>query len=151
RPRTGRGRTYTGVSERPGEWPRGAPQFDRVFPLSENNRAALPGDLNEREVLHGQGRQKRRADPGAPQGRPEVSAAEGLQGASAREERVGLPRGGEEPRTVLGAAREGADLVQAVEEGARVEAAVRQVVRGRQAQRRLQLSRPPRAGPASHQ
>ena len=66
-------------------------------------------------------------------------------GRSSRTRR--LRRGRGRPRGVLGAAGRGAALVRALGPGARlVEPAVRQVVRRRQAQRLLQLPRPPRGG-----
>ena len=58
--------------------------------------------------------------------------------------RVHLQGGRQEPGQVLGALRPRARLVQALEEDARVEGALRQVVRRRQAERLLQLPRPPR-------
>ena len=53
------------------------------------------------------------------------------------------PRPRATPCKLLGGAGAGAALVQAVEQGARVEAALRQVVRRRQDERLLQLPRPP--------
>src|SRR5207245_908055 len=103
----------------------GAPtSIDRFLPLSENSARPFAGITLRTRGRYGQGRQRRRAHPGAAQRRAQVPPTQGVREAGARQERGGLSRGGEEPGAVLGAAREGAHLVQAVEEDARLEAAV---------------------------
>ena len=94
---------------------------------------------------------RQRAHPGPPEGGAEVPAAEVLRQGGAGPERGDLPGGAPEPGAVLGAPGQGAPVAQAVAEGARVEAPLREVVRRREAQRLRQLPGPPRRGPAPQQ
>ena len=98
---------------------------------------------------HGPGEgEGRRPHRGASQGEAQVSPSHGVREERRDEPESDLHRGAAELREVLGGARPRASLVQALEEGARVEAALREVVRRRQAQRGLQLHRSPRERPA---
>ena len=102
------------------------------------------------DANRGDGNGDRRSDARAAAGGTarsgEVLAAGRLRGAGGRLGPGDL-RAGRGLRGVLGRARRGAALGHQVGPGARlVEPAVRQVVRRRQAQRLLQLPRPPRRG-----
>src|SRR4030095_720113 len=74
-------------------------------------------------------------------GKPHVRPVEGVRQERPREQRESLPAEG--PAEVLGELRQGAPLVQALEEDPRLEAAVREVVRRREDEHGVQLRRPP--------
>src|SRR5439155_14760390 len=93
--------------------------------------------------LHGESRTVR-ADPGSSEGRAEIPAVESVRQGGAGQVRLRLQGGQPRSREVLGEAGEAAPVDEAVEEGARLEAAVREMVHRRQAQHLRQLPRPPR-------
>ena len=106
----------------------------------EPRRVAVPGRRPTREAAHERDH--------AGDGRPDLRAAAGARGAGERRPRD-LRGGRARPARLLGEGRRTADLVAEVGRGARLEqAALREVVRRRQAQRRLQLPRPARRGRA---
>ena len=86
-----------------------------------------------------------------PPGRPHVPAAGGVPEAGERQRSRGLRAGGARPRGLLGRVRARARVVHAVDAGARLEAAAREVVCRRHAQRERQLRRSPRARAAPQQ
>ena len=110
---------------------------------------ATPEGLVVERSSHG--RLQRTHPRGPAQGEPPFRASEGVRPEGARLERVGLPQGRPQLREVLGGLREGARLVQALEEGPRLEAAQGEVVRRRQAERLGQLRGPAPRGRAAQQ
>ena len=125
----------------------------RILPGRAAAEAGPPGlpTSRRREERHAESHARQRAHRGPPEGGAEVPAAEVLCQGGAGPERGDLPRGAPEPGPVLGAPGQGAPVAQAVAEGSRVEAPLREVVRRREAQRLRQLPGSPRRGSAPQQ
>ena len=141
RRRGGRARPSRGRAAR-----RRAAARNRPRRLGSATCAASERSATREEHRDGDRRSDARAAAGGASGSGEVPAAGRIRRAGGRLRSRDL-RAGRGLRGLLGRARRGAALGHQVGPGARlVEPAVRQVVRRRQAQRLLQLRRPPRRG-----